>query len=489
MRIIRIIMKLTSIIITTCWVCNAETDNSQKLVPVEDLKSDFESLYSNLKHAHANLYAHRSKQEYDALYQSMLSGFKKPISLFEAKVSFQKFTAYGNVAHARIDFPTDHYTNFRDNDGRSFPIYLRIANGRAYVGENYSDNTQIRSGDEILTLQDKPMPEWLSSTAQHISADTPYIAHSLLEFTFPQYLWLEIGEIEMFKLSLQQRDGTIFHTTVHAKTRQEQQEIAQNLPARFALTSNKRSATMLDDKIAYLRPGPFYNFENPENIWDNTASNAFIDAAFNSFQEANADTLIIDLRGNPGGNNSFSDPMLSWIADQKFRFASKFLIRSSAEAAQANQKRLDSNPDGDNSVSALLAQKYSETPFNQVFEFDIPYTEPRAENRFNGQVYALINRHSYSNAVNVASIIKDYNFGIIVGEKTSDMATTYGAMETFTLPHTKISVGFPKAHIIRPSGNPESDGVTPDLVIASPILPSETDIVLEKLLDMINADN
>jgi hypothetical protein len=32
--------------------------------------------------------------------------------------------------------------------------------------------------------------------------------------------------------------------------------------------------------------------------------------------------LIIDLRGNPGGDNLFSDVMVSWFATRPFRFAS-----------------------------------------------------------------------------------------------------------------------------------------------------------------------
>jgi hypothetical protein len=52
--------------------------------------------------------------------------------------------------------------------------------------------------------------------------------------------------------------------------------------------------------------------------------------------------------------------------------------------------------------------------------------------------------------VSVAALVQDCKFGTIVGEETSDMATTYGTMEQFNLPKTGIMVGYPKAHIIRP---------------------------------------
>ena len=74
-------------------------------------------------------------------------------------------------------------------------------------------------------------------------------------------------------------------------------------------------------------------------------------------------------------------------------------------------------------------------------------------------------------------------------ERASDMATTYGAMETFALPSTGIVVGFPKAHIVRPSGELRTDGVTPDVPIPSPIVPTKDDVVLEAALKYIQATN
>ena len=80
----------------------------------------------------------------------------------------------------------------------------------------------------------------------------------------------------------------------------------------------------------------------------------------------------------------------------------------------------------------------------------------------------------------VASIVQDYRFGTILGEETSDLASTYGAMEKFTLPNTGIEVGYPKARILRPSGNAEARGVRPDIEIPTPIVTGTDDAVLAR---------
>jgi C-terminal processing protease CtpA/Prc len=89
-------------------------------------------------------------------------------------------------------------------------------------------------------------------------------------------------------------------------------------------------------------------------------------------------------------------------------------------------------------------------------------------------------RRPDSNTVAVAALVQDYHFGVIVGEATSDMATTYGAMEQFALNHSGLLVGYPKARIVRPNGDLRARGVTPDIAIRVPIVQSPGDEVLQQ---------
>ncbi|MEO1575500.1 MAG: S41 family peptidase [Pseudomonadota bacterium] len=458
---------------------------SEDLAP-DVIRADFADLYDGLKSAHADLYAQRNKAEYDARFEATLATFTQPMSRFDVQMAFQRFAAYGNVGHARIDFPNEVYQSYRENGGKVLALYPRVVDGVIYVGDNYTGDDRIRAGDELVAIDGEPMSRWLQRAAEHISADTPYLAQSLMEFTFPRDLWVLAGERDAFEVSLR-RGAKPFTLKVRTTTSEQQQSASSGTPDAFALDSSARTYRMIDDTIAYLMPGPFYNIDNPSRPWDNAAFLAFIDEAFHHFLENDATELIIDLRQNPGGDNSFSDPMLAWFADEPFRFYSEFLIRSSDQAAAANAARLDAQGDPE-SVSAKFAQRYDEVPRGEVFAFDLPFAQPRDGKRFEGRVTALVNRHSFSNAVNVAAIIQDYEFGLIAGEKTSDMATTYGSMEQFTLTRTGINVGFPKAHIIRPSGARTPDGVTPDWAITSPTGPRSEDVVLNELIERLRAD-
>ena len=115
------------------------------------------------------------------------------------------------------------------------------------------------------------------------------------------------------------------------------------------------------------------------------------------------------------------------------------------------------------------------------------HAQPRAGRRFTGRVWLLIDRQSYSNTVSVAALVQDYGFGKVLGEPTSDMASTYGAMERFTLANTELSVGFPKARIVRPNGDRRSRGVTPDIPIRSPIVQTPADEMLASTIAAVKA--
>ncbi|MBA3486282.1 MAG: hypothetical protein H0T88_03670 [Lysobacter sp.] len=77
----------------------------------------------------------------------------------------------------------------------------------------------------------------------------------------------------------------------------------------------------------------------------------------------------------------------------------------------------------------------------------------------------------------------------MLGEETADLASTYGAQEKFSLPATGIEVGFPKAKILRPNGDPQPRGVIPDVAIQTPLAATSDDVVLGLALKIVADPN
>lgn len=453
-----------------------------RLFEAEEVRADLAELYQRLQSAHYNLYENVGRDDYDRLLAQTSAAIDAPQSRAEAALIFQRFVAYGRIAHARVDSAFEPYFDYRAAGGRIFPLTLRFDGRRAFVIENRSGGAEPPDGAEVLTLDGHPMGDWFDRMARLLSADTDYLAGSLLEYYFSRLLWIDSGSKPAFAVTFREGD-TIRQVTVPARS--QAQIDAVRSPNRLRL-DDTRTARMLDAGIAYLRPGPFYNTaEGAADMYDKRAFVSFIDTAFASFLQQDAKALIIDLRDNPGGDNSFSDHMVAWFATRSFRFSNDFRIKVSGETMASNAERLRASVAPADSPSARMAELYATAEPGQTVSFAVDQGTPRPGRRFAGRVYVLIDRHSYSNAVNTAALIQDHRFGTIIGEETADLATTLGAMETFTLSRTKINVGYPKARIIRASGNRLRRGVIPDIPIVTPVVQDSSDPVLSKAVAII----
>ncbi|MEO7323435.1 MAG: S41 family peptidase [Dokdonella sp.] len=449
-------------------------------------RAELKELYERLQASHFDLFIHRPKSEYDKCYQALLHGFNKLLSHLELQVALQKFMAFGRVAHSRIDFPSLEFERYRVSGGRVLPLELRVRDKQAYVAVDLGSPTDpaIAPGEEILAINGKPFSQWRDRLLDHISADNDRLADTLLEHRFSALLWLELGPVESFELVVRDKTGKKRTLKMPTRNREGMKAASFRQPKLLELDWNKREARMLNADVAYLRPGPFYDSRpDTQNMWDPSEFSAFIETSMSTFAKSGAHSMIIDLRDNPGGDNSFSDLLARRYADQSFRFASTFRIKVSEATIESNAKRLQP---GDTDISAQLAKAYLGHKPGEIIDFPIPNVDPAPEaDRFHGRIFILVNRYSYSNTVMLAALSQDFHFATIIGEETADLASTYGAMEQFTLSRSGIAVGFPKAHIVRPDGDEKSRGVVPDIAIETPLLEGADDPVLGRALGIV----
>lgn len=453
----------------------ATARTEESVFPAEQLRADLRQLRATLYASHIDAFAERDREAMDREFERVLARIEAPMTRADAAILFQRFVAFGNVAHARVEDAGIGFAAHVEADRPIVPFDIRVVEDSMHIADVYPGGEGLQPGDLVVSINDRIASELRTAMHRDVSADNAYLADAILEFEFPRTLWQQIGAPDRYAVAVQRGDERL------------ELDLAANLPSErrsilddgyLWLSWSEREAEMKTCDTAYLRPGPFYNPDG--EMWDTTAFEAFIDDAFASFIEADAERLLIDLRNNPGGDRSFSDPMIAWFADRPFRFYSKFKVRNSTAARAANALRLEG--DAPNATSEAYRRAYAESAEGEVFEFDFPGAAPRGGRRFEGSVHVLVNRHSYSNAVTTAAIIQDYGFGEILGEPTSDLATTLGAMEQFSLSHTGLRVGFPKARIVRPSGDERRIGVQPDVVIETPLVETNDDPVLKQSL-------
>ncbi len=434
----------------------------------QEVLEDLTFLKSSLEQAHYNLYAYTPKKAFlknTEQVKNEIAG--DSLSLLQIQSLFQKIISKANTGHAEIDFPIQPYIGYAQKGGTLFPIEIAIEDEKAFVRKNFSGNENVKKGMQLLRINGQDINSILQKIYPQLSAERTYFKNAKLEFwSFPRLFWQVFGEKQTFMIEVKNSSKTssfkVGSITVGQYENSRKGEIID--PNRYFKYIND---------VAYLHPGSFGAIENS----DEKAYQTFIDSVFTDLKAKKTQTLIIDLRNHPGGDNSFSDYLIAYFAPKPFKWHSKFLLKSSTILKEQIKKYNDTT---DTYFRTILSKKDGE-----VFEYSYePVSPVKKEKRFTGKVAVLVNRQTYSMAAVIAAQLQDDGFATIVGEETGDVSTLYASQFSYVLPNTAITVKVPKGYMIRPNGNEEVQGVVPNIIIKDHLL-DEQDEILDGFLKML----
>lgn len=432
-----------------------------------EVLADLATLREAVTEAHYDPYAYTTPAALDSAYRAVRGAISQDsLDLLATTNLFQRFVSEIHNGHTSIDFPIQPYVAYAYGGGTVFPLELAFEAGRSLVRKNWSDNDSIPIGAEVLSINGLPMATILDRLFPQIAAERPYFARAKIElYSFPRYYWQVFGEQAEFTVTI--RAGEILTT--------------YTLPAVSAIEGYEMQRTeVIDPKMelaffgsaAYLNPGGFGG--------DEARYRRFIDSAFAEIKAVGSHKLIIDLRNNPGGDDAFSDYLVSYIADRPFQWNARFALKSSRKLkdhVRANQDTTTAY------AQAILSHRDGET-----FAYDFPPYDPQpASLRFSGAIYVLVNRQSHSQAAVTAAQLQDYGFGTIVGEETGDFPSLYASIFPYTLPNTGITAQISKGYIVRVNGSTAAEGVVPDIMIRDHLLDGE-DEILTGLLEQLGEE-
>jgi len=431
----------------------------------KDVLADLNTLQSFLLDTHYNVFAYTTELEFNSVYEGAKNSIQgDSLTFLETTSLFQRLTAAVNNGHTEIDFPLQAYTEYAYADGTLFPLELAFEGNKALVRKNWSQNDSIPIGLEVLSINGMEMSKVLEKMYRQVSAERSYFTNAKIEmYSFPRYYWQVFGRQDDFEIAIR-ANGTV------KKHRVKAIRLIEDYETKRTEVLNARMNLKFFDRSAYLNPGDFSG--------DEEKYRQFIDSAFVEIQKKNSDHLLIDLRNNRGGDNSFSDYLVSFIADKPFKWNSRFSLKTSQWLKEHTRQNSDTT---DTYFQEILSHGNGE-----VYDFTFKAQPPQPkEKRFTGKVFVLVNRQSHSQSAVCAAQIQDYDFGTVVGEETGDYPSLYASQFQYRLPQTGIVAKVAKGYIVRVNGSTKEEGVIPDIWIKDHLL-DETDEILNKLLQKIN---
>ncbi|WP_397572294.1 S41 family peptidase [Silanimonas sp.] len=336
--------------------------------------------------------------------------------------------------HLFVGFPSwrDEVAAHRAQGGKLFPFEVAVdADGTVRVLAELGGAPSDVSGRVIASINGDPADAIARRLLAHVHGDSPRFRAGILSQRWWFYYWKLVGDPSHFDIRW-----------VDASESPLRREASAALPSMLAAEDD------FDQQFQFeLLPGgaarlavKTFAWHEPERFF------GFTRQAFERMHAAGTHTLLIDLRGNGGGDDSmWMQGLMPYLADERYRWASHYTKRV-LRPDPAKGERIGDVVEG--TVETW-------TPA----QLDHPL-------RFHGRVAVLVGTTTYSSAVLFANTMQDFGFATIIGEGASVRSTQSGGVQAIVLPNTGLTLWSPRFILTRPSGRAEPEWLTPDHAVA-----------------------
>jgi len=211
----------------------------------------------------------------------------------------------------------------------------------------------------------------------------------------------------------------------------------------------------------------------------------FFRRSFRQLHDNDTKYLIIDLRGNGGGNVMNSTMLSKYLIDKPFKLAdSLYAISRHNEYGKHVENYFF------NRVFMFFVTKKRADGNYHFGYFERHYFKPKKKYHFDGQTYILIGGNSFSaTCLFTESVIHEDNV-IVVGEETGGGAygNTAWLIPDVVLPETKVRFRLPLFRLVIDKNNPKSGrGVLPEVEVKPTVeaIKNGSDYKMDKVKELI----
>lgn len=448
--------------------------SAQGAVAAAQLREDFRIFRAALEEAHPGLYRYTSRAEMDALFTGVESRLTTPRTQHEMYLELQPIIGAIRDGHTKFHPDTVWGGMSYFNRDRQIPLVLHIADGRGWVLR--STDPGLPAGAEVLAIDDRSIQEILSillARSTFVDGNGPGARAADVGAWFPGYYGNYIGASDVYRVRLRPRDTaderTVEVRAVPAVSAETLSNPGSELPP-VSLAFPKDGTALLTVRVFLDEGGATF----PRRLRE----------AFASITSMGVNTLIIDLRGNEGGTDSYGALLYSYLATAPFRYYDHLAVTRRAPFTQ--QAHMDL-PWFFPFYRIFIARAGDE--YRWTHKPELRVLQPRRDG-YRGRVIMLVDGRSFSVTSEVAAVARSQDRAIFVGEETGGAygGNTSGFFAITRLPNTHLIVGIPLWGYYTAVTNrqPLDRGVLPDHVVTPTIhdLLEGQDPVLEKALSL-----
>jgi hypothetical protein len=438
-------------------------------VTLAEAREDLKQYFATLERVHPNLFDKADRAEYPAIQRRALA---EATAKADAGGMIQPADFAFVLAHAAAFFQDGHTSVDPSPTLKTLtklqlpPFYLDVQDGHWMIAA--AKDPDLR-GLELTAVDGRPILDVFRPVIERTSAETAAFRMASAVSWRRQIYSLEFAGLAQpapasYRLALRDASGKESERVVASLDFGHYVAmLPKGVQARW---HEKTAATRVEfpdsGKVAHLIYPAFH---------DTDTERARIDEAFRKIRDAGAKDLILDLRGNGGGNSRIADSLFSYIYAGPFRQFSESRVKVSRDVFPGKLP----GPEG-----SILSYPIGES------------IHARPKSFFRGRVYLLTDNATFSTAVSFTTMFRDYQAGQILGFETGGLPVSSGDVARFLLHHSGIACTVSYKLFWPPKPRPGDDrhGVIPDVPLNRALLApyaADPDPVLAYTLHYIRA--
>ena len=453
---------------------------SYGLLPPAQMQEDLAVLQRALVEIHPGLYRYNSPAEISARFAAAQANAAKPASEAEFFRTLAQLVSTIKCGHTYLNPYNQRASLMADLFGQHtyFPIYFSVVNRRFIVTQNVSGQP-LSPGSEITRINGVPVSQIIDALLSITTADGKGTQgyrlnsiglnsggkgeYALFDLYFPLFYPLKAPTFQIDAVDA--ATGKSVSLSVPALTKPEREAALDALGGHTSPDDTPWRFSVLTPETAVLTLSTFVTYHAKQD------DKLFLADAFRQLREKGIKNLIIDLRGNSGGDEEMGETVASYLTDKPIpSYDPKVRFVRTVRIDDDLFRYLDTYDDTlRQRVQVSANPAHFKAGAGGMYEvLDRPVKTPLlpAADRFRGKTYVLEDAANASAAFQFLRAVQDNKLGTLVGQESGGNKQGINGDSFFflSLPNSHIEVDIPVYYEAPPTPQPD-EGIKPDILV------------------------
>lgn len=416
-----------------------------------------------LEESHPNLYRFTPKKTFDSLFATVKANLSEKTTELDFFRSISKISSLIREGHSYVIPPLNLSSTIHQK--KLFPLQVLVEDKQIIVRESRVEELSYLKGVTIESINGKSIQSILKTLEESTSSVSAFNNSRLISelslynnFALAYYYYIDSTsnfQIKYRSVSTGKSTSLEFNGSNNKLLKlKNYPELPQEPKPAFDLKIDEQNS------LAIMKISTFAYWLV---VKDRNEYLDFFEDSFTLLKDKGIENLIIDVRGNRGGEEMLAGRLLRYLIEDEF------LMYKYCKVKTLDFNFTKSLPNS-NKIMNLRKRNYIVTDSGYVMkkgDFLKSYA-PMAKSNFEGNVFVLSDGMCSSACSTFLALIKTHNAGVIIGQESG------GAFEdvdgryyiSFNLPFSSILVRYPLYSMkLNTFGGDNSRGVVPDYMI------------------------